>query len=385
MKILDKIISIMWVGMHVIYIYAYSFSNFPNQIYWIYIFIFFLASNLIILLNLRKIMFIFKPIWYFLLYILGYYMVSMWELYPGQSIKFIPTQFIQVFLILIFSYVGLLLNRRVIVSVNIYLSYLIIVWTIIQLTFFKNDFSRYGYGSLAMVVVPFLIAHKRYIILTEVIFTMLISQSITTLIASFISISSYLLIYYNLNILKAYKDNSKFIKIFLISCVAFYQLFDNYIKNTFSKILNTGLSVSGTDDLRSYIVENSWRLLLDSHGLGIGYWNFYAWSAENSDFFIIDRLGVTIYGENLHNTYMTWALEGGILVLLPIAFLLVSCVLKIHYIYLIDKKFGSIFYSIFISILIFGVAHQLHELPQFWGTIGLVYGVANRINKINLS
>src|SRR5690606_6711377 len=76
------------------------------------------------------------------------------------------------------------------------------------------------------------------------------------------------------------------------------------------------------DPLRVSIAEISRQLLWQSSGWGIGYMNFYAWYGMVTGYHAEGRTGAAIEGVNLHNSYMTWALEGGLPVCIVVGIML---------------------------------------------------------------
>jgi hypothetical protein len=78
---------------------------------------------------------------------------------------------------------------------------------------------------------------------------------------------------------------------------------------------------------------------------------------------------------------MTWALEGGILVIMSVAFLVYLTSKRIRLIYKNDRKYGAVLVGMIAAFMVFGMAHQLHMLTQFWAFIGLVWGYSFQLQS----
>ena len=374
-----SILGFLWVGLYAVYVYAYNFTIMPNQIFWSYVLIFFIYSA-ITLLKKKALFEALKPVVAYWIYLAAFYIVSYWELVPGTSVRHLPFHSLEWLVIFAFFAIGYQLSVVKQCRVYVVMAKLIVLWTALQFFLFP-DVPRFGYGSLAMLLLPLLLAYRQFWTFALLLLFMFGSAHVTPLVAGGAASLVYLLVFYRFNLLEAVRQHLRLLVIFLFVMAAALPVLWAKVVNTLNRLMSIDGSLVGQDWLREYIIENSWRMLVETKGLGIGYMNFYAWSGLDTGYSHVTRTGSIIEGFNIHNTFMTWALEGGVLVILSVVFLGYLTSKRIRLIYKNDRKYGAVLVGMIAAFLVFAMAHQLHMLTQFWAFIGLVWGYSFRLQS----
>ena len=368
-----------WVGLYAVNIFVYNFTSKPNQIYWCYVLVFFAYSTTSLW---KKQLFIeaLKPVVLYWIYLAAFYVVSNWELIPGSTARYLPFHSLEWLVIFAFFAVGYHLSLAHQLRVTVIMALMIALWTALELVLFP-DLTRYGYGVLSMILLPFLLAYRRFLILTVVLLSMTVSNHMTPLIAGGAALLLYIISFYRFNVLLAVRQHLRWLVILLVCMVTTIPIFWARMEDTLGRFTMIGGTLAGADLVREYIIENSFKLLADSKGIGIGYMNFYVWSGLDTGYSAEARTGSAIEGFNIHNSFMTWGLEGGILVVLSLVLMSFFTYKKIHLIYKYDRRYGAALIGMIAAFFIFGMAHQLHMATQFWAFIGLVWGYSFRIQS----
>jgi hypothetical protein len=231
------------------------------------------------------------------------------------------------------------------------------------------EITRFGYGPLSMILLVVLVAYDRVLAAILLAVAMAASNHITPMVAGFAGVAFYLIVYYKGNILRLLVEKRRFMLAFFLVPVAVSVALQQTI-STFSRF-----QTLNDDYVRSYIVDQSTQMLRESKFLGIGYMNFYAWSGIDTGYAGESRTGSEILGFNLHNSYMTWALEGGLMVSVIVLVILWLTMGRLKAVLAADRQLGAVLMSWFIVFGIFALFHQVHMSIQFWGAIGLVWGI----------
>jgi hypothetical protein len=370
-----SLFSFIFVGLFICNVYAFKYSPYPNQIFWLYVLLFCLTTygtfhrSRIAYEECRKIVLVFA------LYICAFYVVSFWELIPGVSIRALPTYSLNGMLLVAGFAVGHRLSRN-----QLFQSFEIIAWLVVFFTVgqwvLEPSTSRFGDNPTAMVVLPFVVASRKSLVSVCLVVTLLGSQSLTSTIASLLGVITYVWLFYRGDIFRFVHLNLKLIVSFLtIGTVGAY-LAKDYVYNSLERFQ------THYDPARNFITENSKQMLMDSNGIGIGYMNFYGWTSLSGRFRDVGRTGVVINGVNLHNSFMTWALEGGVLVCLSVVLMFVLTFRRIRLVSAFDQSLGALFLSWCTAFGIYALYHQTHSLMQFWLCIGLIWGWSAKLRSI---
>lgn len=140
------------------------------------------------------------------------------------------------------------------------------------------------------------------------------------------------------------------------------------------------------DLVRWAIYYEAVRLYKTNWLFGIGYMNFMPWFGDEYHYSQKDASGNEEEGMNLHNTFQTWALEGGV----PCLF--ISGLLIWKYFSILKKRimlsknnYEKIYYKLYviamICTLLNGLFHQIHQTPSLFILLGLVYALDPKYNE----
>jgi hypothetical protein len=325
-----------------------------------------------------------RPVAIYGAYLIAFYIVSFWEIIPGTTVRFLKFNILYVLIIFEFFAVGYYLHQKAIVATFSVLGSLLVIFALSQLIL-TPDLTRFGYGSLGMLVFVVLVAYNKLLLAGVLFVVMAMSNNVIPVVASLVSIFVYFVALGKGNVFSVTRASKLFTFLVPLFAIFFIALifFGGRIEDTVSRLLSVGLGLSGEDLTRAYIHERSQEMLMDSGGIGIGYMNFYAYSGWELDYLEEARTGSAIEGHNLHNSFMTWGLEGGILVVLVVFWLIISTVKRIRSIYLQDTRMGSCLFGFTAAFVVFAIAHQLHELISFWATIGFVWGYEYKLRTLH--
>ena len=145
------------------------------------------------------------------------------------------------------------------------------------------------------------------------------------------------------------------------------------------------LKYMGSDTTRTAISDYSFDLLQEHFPYGIGLGGFSFLSMDTIPYQIIDGRGVLRTGANLHNSFMTWALEGGALVTLVMIVIFFYLLKIIRRFLLFDetKALGVVLLIWALSGMLFGLFQQWHNSGTFWLLIGYSFGCYERYRLRN--
>jgi hypothetical protein len=368
---------------------AYNYTNFPNQIFYLYIALFF-ALSLILNMN-SELLKDFVPIYIlFISYILCFLIVSSWELFPGVTNNHIIFQLLNILILFIFFNIGYSFSFNKIYECFVKIS---ILYLMIFITSYLLDIkaSRLGYAPIMCLFLPFLWYGKNYLVILLVGIISISSNSISIFIIYFSSTIFYLYYSYKAKLLDYRKIKPillfgfmKFFgkKIILVSCV-FLIFFYERIILTINRIFSVINDVNSGDYVRNYLNSQAFTLLQDTKFLGIGYMNFYEYAKRDPYFqsYLASVGATTNQGVNLHNSYMTWCLEGGFLVTSAITLILAYTCSNLLRINKVNKNWCAVMSASFFSLLIFGLIHQAHMTHEFWGSIALIAGLSSSLRS----
>lgn len=387
----NELLLIFLTFFYPIHYISYNYTIFPNQIFYLYI-----GSFLIISFFSKRrsglLRNFFTLFLFFIAYIICFFVVGVWEYFPGTTNKNIKFQCLNILIIYIFFTIGYSFTFDKLYKSLYKVSVLYIIIFIASYLIDKNT-TRLGYAPVIGLFLPFLWSEKNYLIIFLVGLTSVSSNSISVVIIFFSSTFFYLLLNYKECLLGCKKWNfsvfqwMKFCgkKIFSIALILFISLnfFYQRIINTFDRFLNVIYDVHSGDHVRAYLNSEAVMLLQESKFLGIGYMNFYEYSKIDPRFqSFLESVGATTnQGVNLHNSYMTWSLEGGVLVIAAVTLILGYSCYNLATIYKINNRWGAVLGSSFFSLLVFGLMHQVHMTPEFWGAIGLIAGFSSSLKS----
>jgi O-antigen ligase len=111
------------------------------------------------------------------------------------------------------------------------------------------------------------------------------------------------------------------------------------------------------------------------------------WFGDMYNFIDENPKGKETVGMNLHNTFQTWALEGGLPCLCIVAMLLWKYfrILRRRIIQSnndLEKSYYKLFVIGMVCSLVVGLFHQIHQTPMLFILLGIVYALEDN-NKNN--
>jgi hypothetical protein len=144
-----------------------------------------------------------------------------------------------------------------------------------------------------------------------------------------------------------------------------------------SHITGTVGRFSEAEDVsRAKITYYSLLLLAQRFPWGIGWFGFLSQSIGVIPYDTTDQRGEIHSGANLHNSYMTWALEGGAPILLIVIYLFwkLLAVIRSFLRHQQQRLLGAILLIWLLGGMIFGAFQQWHMTDTFWQLFGFGFG-----------
>lgn len=146
------------------------------------------------------------------------------------------------------------------------------------------------------------------------------------------------------------------------------------------------LEAEGQDYKRVLLWDEATYIYQEFWFEGMGYLGFKRWFGEVYNYEFEDQFGNTIFGYNLHNSFLTWALEGGIFCVIIVAIMFLTYLRRsFKMIKVSDDHFSKSFYKVcIISLLtmsLYGLFHQLHQGFLFYVMLGIVFGSSPAFQK----
>lgn len=329
-------------------------------------------------------------LWPLCIYFLYLIFSSLWALYPFQTLYYSFGD-----LIFLVNSVVIVRFFQVYKVEGVYQLFHLITWmcilgTISQILI-NPDLTRLGVGSIFLAIsLPFIYRNsnfsKKYIyfLLTISVALLLVSMSRTVIIVGFLN---FLLSIIFLEPGLANKFKRVFTLFFFTSMLAGLLVLIPDTRYFFLKTLvrffnidlysiNEMLIAEGEDYLRISLIEEAGRLYPSYWFQGMGYMNFMQWYGENFNITYESFDGKKeIVGSNLHNSFQTWALEGGLFCLFIIGFLFFiffrNCLSGLKSADLEIQKAKLLLLSSMLSLFVFAFFHQLHQSLVFFIILSL--------------
>ncbi len=161
-----------------------------------------------------------------------------------------------------------------------------------------------------------------------------------------------------------------------VAVIAVVGYFAQNIQTTYERLTFEG----DGDPMRTAISTVSFDMLEEHFPWGIGLGGFSSASQSQINYQTYDARGEIVVGANLHSSYMTWALEGGLPILLIVLALFFFAVRAIWYLQKNDESrmFALVLLIWLLQGMLFGMFHQWHNTHPFWALFGLVFGCYER-------
>jgi hypothetical protein len=391
-----------WMLWLLVHWYAVAYSPFPNQIHWAYSFamlalaiMLFPANSPLSFLVHRASRHLPGLKEYLLLiglYFLAFYIVSFWELFPGTTVIWGKFEIVEIAVAITYYMFARSCSAQTIVTAHHNLGVALVTLTLAQLAL-DQEAIRYGYGYQLMLCLPASMLLRKYWFVALGLAVMLASQHKTPLICACLAVAIMFLFARpekpRLSQAVKYMRVAHAILAVMICATLLVAVFPRIVA-TLSRFIGTegvfefaGVQVEaeGIDVSRVYIVERSLELLREFFPAGMGYMNFFEWTGLEVTDVRTTRLGVEVGGISLHNSFITWVLEGGLLVSAAVLYIFWRVSKRIRALLLepASRNLGVLCIAWAVACLLLGGFHQLHQMMQFWGTMALIYGFSDRV------
>lgn len=149
-----------------------------------------------------------------------------------------------------------------------------------------------------------------------------------------------------------------------------------YISATLGRI-----SGDGEDVLRLAAAYEFVQLVGEYWPQGTGFYTFGWLSADDIPFFSTTLSGEVLEGMPLHNTYMHYILEGGLVVCIVMLLLHISYFRVIFKLYKGNRQVAIALISWMLIAVIFGMFQQWHAWRYFFGIFGYAAGAADHLKR----
>ncbi len=342
---------------------------------------------------------------YILIYFIYLLATAMWAEYADITIWYVATESIYVIIFSLFYLLSLNLEPDRIIDFFVYLVPPAII-TIILTYIIDPEASRLGNNVLVLLPFIFLFCvfrlfqflFVRYIVLvTACLLMLVIGMSRTPLLIAGLGLFIMLVM-----IKKRWKTLCRISAVLLvigaiviITVLAVPQL-RLYAANTITRTIYQDIVV-GDQVVEAEIPDVvRWKIFFDAFSLykshwlfGMGYMNFMPWYGDRYNFRVENIRGKETVGMSLHNSFQTWALEGGLPCLGIVGLLLWKyfSILRKH-IRQSKNDMEILYYKLFVigmvCLLVAGMFHQIHQSPVFYMLLGIVYAFDNRYRDSNV-
>ncbi|WP_216184244.1 O-antigen ligase [Polynucleobacter sp. MWH-HuK1] len=324
-------------------------------------------------------------------YALAFILVSYWGIDFQESIKYqvlylpiVTIDFIVAFII------GYKFNQAVVAKYILIAGALSIFYLLID-AYLHPSLPRIGVLDLDVaMIVPLATISGATTLAFAAIFTLLASTKKTITVAAIFSLGAAFLFkarnsrgHRNAALERRNSVASIWIRriVGVIAIFFVMALFAEKIQTTYKRLSDPQ---GDEDPSRTAISTLSFELLSENFPAGIGLGGFSSISQELINYRILDARGEIVYGANLHSSYMTWALEGG----LPIVVIVLSlCFFTFRAIrhLLKDEKsrvLGEVMLIWLFQGMLYGLFQQWHNSAPFWMLFGLVFGCYERSKRV---
>lgn len=326
------------------------------------------------------------------IYFTYFIVAATWALYPFQAIYFTINDLVYLMAAIFFALIARYRSFEDILKIFRVLTYSSIVVSVYM--FLKNPLLNNMGGnsaSIICIILPYLFISEtrnvfiKYGPILISILILLVSVSRTPLVCALLGI--FLTFFFTeRSIIIFLKRISKFFLLigFGILIVFVIPFTRQLLILFFFKITSIDLGYTsrileaGEDLTRTSISVEAMNIYPQYWFQGMGYMNFMQWYGETFGVYDNSAGSKEIVGVNLHNTFETWALEGGLLCLIIICVIIWKYIArsrhkirnaKSEY----ERKFHIVGLVSLIPLAVFGAFHQLHQNIIFYILIGIVF------------
>jgi len=373
-----------WVATPLVFFFAFTYSEAPNQIFWGYTFALFSLAISLSITNQLVTSGIGELLALMAGYFLAFYVVSFWEEFPGTTLDYGKFELIYIVVAINSFVIGRNLQQERVIGLQAGLAVILILITVVQLIL-DSEQIRYGYGLQMMLCLPAAMVLRQYLIVVIGLIVMLASLHKTSLVAAVLSII-VIAFFSKKSMARPHSAffNASILTLSIIIGLTVGGFFLQEILPTVARffpegsitIMDINVESEGADPAREYVTLKTLMLLPEYFVRGMGFMNFYIWSGPEVGEYEVNRFGQVIVGVNIHNSYMTWLLEGGLLVSFTVIVLLYRTLKKAFALYSNNSSssIGVLALAWCVAVLTSAAFHQMHSSIQLWGTIGITFG-----------
>lgn len=387
----------LWLGWLLAFWLGTVYTDIPNQIHWAYSFGL-LAVGMVLLTSSSPLALLMHQtawkvrgllaVWGVIgLYLLAFYVVSFWELYPGTTVLWGKFEVIQLVVATNFYMLGRTCSFDELLGIFHRLGIVIVGLTIAQMAL-DPEAVRFGYGWQLMLCLPASVILRKYWFVAVALLVMLASKHKAALGCALLSVA---IAFFFSHQPKRPENLTRYYLRWAVALVAFtaavgvmvylspkiIETAGRFMPEGTTEFMGMPVEAEGVDWSRELVIEKSLDWLGQYLPQGMGYMNFSMLiGAETGLTSSGGRDDVEFIGINLHNSYMTWVLEGGILVTLAVLFMFWRVGKRIRAMWPMPAthNFAVLALAWSAADLLLGGFHQLHALMQLWGTVGLIFG-----------
>jgi len=322
-------------------------------------------------------------------------LTALWAEYPETTLWWVT---IELIFIVIFALFYLISLNYSVSRVTDFFVYLIPPAAVIFIVSSLIDPGAKRLGWYALNILPFLLlfcvlrliesfSGRNIVLLAACLLMLLLGMSRTPLLMAGIGIVLMG------TLIAGWKARFKLAVVFaavglvLTITVMTYQPLSVYAAKTFSRIAYQDVTVGdefieaeAPDIVRWTIFDDALSLLETNWLWGMGYMNFMPWYGDRYGFVDYTVRDEEVVGMSLHNSFQTWALEGGV-PCLAIVILLLWRYFRIlrrqirHSKNDMERSYYKTYIVAMICLIVLGFFHQPHQMPIFFILLGIVYAL----------
>ena len=357
------------------------------------------VTILLLLTGALKTRGLFRSTGLIVIYFLYLLLTAMWAEYPDITIWYVATESIYIIIFALFYLLSMNFAPDRIID---FFVYMVPPAIIIYLILYIIDPGVSRLGGYALVMLPFVLffctlqlvqsfSIRNVAFVSSCLIMLVVGMSRTPLLIAGLGL---LLMF--VMITKRQRTRYKFVAVFMIigavitiTFFAVQPLRLNAVK-TFVRITYQDMVVGDQliqaeklDVVRWTIYADALSLYKTNWLFGMGYMNFMPWYGAMYNFSFENARGKETVGMNLHNSFQSWALEGG----LPCLGIITLLLWKYFSILRrrirqskndLEKTYYKLFIIVMICLLMEGLFHQIHQTPVFYIFLGIVYALDDK-------
>lgn len=380
----------LWALTPLVIILASKYTQYPNQIYVLYHLFMIILAALVFRKFINIMIVQVRWLSLALLYACTFIFVSYFGADFATSVEY-GVLYLPVIILLEFFVaftIGYMYQEQRSFKYLMGVAVLLIVYTVVDILLYPEQ-SRYISSLNIPMAIPIFVFMGQTFLAMVAVLILFLSLKKTIVVVGLISFCLSIVFkgymrghtWMRNEINKALNDRTVFVRkyakrfVLIAAIVVILIGFSPYL----SKMIERFLYVN-EDPTRSSISDYSFELLPEYFPQGIGLGGFSFVSKDIIPYEVIDARGVARSGANLHNSYMTWVLEGGAPIILIVSimfwclFRIIRRFLRIPH----TRVLGATLLIWLLSGMIYGAFQQWHNSGTFWGLFGFSFGCYER-------